>query len=118
MNLFYMDRVAKRKTNSPKEWEAFKWERIGDDFIITGGIPKLLKSGKNKGNKTWKGSDETRSIISFDELEKEMIIYEKETGLCSDCRGKNVIFKSWDREKGTEYKPCQKCNATGKSILK
>lgn len=37
-------------------WEAFKFETVGDAYLIEGGVPRLLKTGPKRGQKTWRDS--------------------------------------------------------------
>lgn len=112
--LIHIDKIAQRKSGI-EEWEACSWEKLdGDDCLVTGGIPRLIKSGKNKGRKTWRDSSITIFCVTKEELSDERKRYEKETGLCSYCFGDGKTIKSWNVKTGTEYKDCNNCNGTGK----
>ena len=113
----HLGTVARRKVGGSPEWEYFKWERVGEgrDFIVEGGIPRLLKSGPRKGEKTWKDCACQKTIVSGAEIDAEHARYEAETGKCGDCGGTGEVFSSWRAGEGTKMKPCKRCNATGKT---
>lgn len=113
----HLNSIARRKTDNPHEWEIFKWEAIGGGLIVTGGVPRKLKSGKRKGKLTWRDSKSEKVIITSEELKNEETLYEKTTGFCHHCEGKKSVFKSWDHIEGTKYQPCRDCSATGKANL-
>ena len=55
MNNIHLFEAAKRKTNRT-DLDVYAWEVISSDsYMITMGVPRLKKSGKNKGKKTWDG---------------------------------------------------------------
>lgn len=60
----------------PPEWEVYAFECLpkgARDFThveVSGGVPRLLQSGKRKGQKTWRDGVEARTfIVSFDEMD-------------------------------------------------
>jgi hypothetical protein len=63
----------------PVEWEAYLFESLPREFKpthlrIVGSVPRFLKSGKNKGRKTWKDKVQEREyIFSFEEIREEKI---------------------------------------------
>lgn len=109
----HMDAVAIRKSGI-EGWEPFKWERVGEDAIVTGGIARLLKSGPRKGRKTWDGKG-TSVVVTRAEVEAQIAQYVAETGNCSECYGSGEVFKSWHHIEGTKYRVCPKCNGTGQA---
>lgn len=111
--IHHMDAVAIRKAGI-EGWEPFKWERAGEDFIITGGIPRLLKSGPRKGRKTWDGKG-TSVVVTRAEVEAQAAAYAAETGNCPECYGSGEVFKSWHHIDGTKYKTCSKCKGSCKA---
>lgn len=110
--IYHMDAVAIRKAGI-EGWEPFAWERVGEDSLVTGGIPSLLKSGPRKGKKTWRGKG-TSVVVTRAEVDAEAARYSAETGNCAECYGEGQVFASWHHIDGTKYHPCKACGATGK----
>lgn len=111
----HMEAVARRKVGGAAEWEYCRWERIGEgrDMIVEGGIPRLLKSGPLKGQKTWQGQPTQKAVVTGAEIDAEHARYEAETGKCGDCGGKWQVFARWSKANGTETKTCPRCGGTG-----
>ena len=110
----HIDVIAMRKAGIDG-WEPYRYQRIGDDAsLITGGIPRLLKSGPRKGQKTWDGKG-TQVVVTDAEIDSERKRYAAETGNCPWCYGRGEVFASWHHETGTKYRPCTHCGATGKA---
>lgn len=108
----HVDAVAKRKMDIPG-WEPYAWERIGTDgMLVTGGIPRLLKNGPRKGEKTWSGNGD-RVVVVRAEIDQEMERYEQETGKCRDCMGEGKRPVGWSEETGPRFKQCERCTGTG-----
>lgn len=112
-HIHHMDAVAIRKSGI-EGWEPYKWERVGDDSIVTGGIPHILKTGPRKGKKTWRGKG-TSVVVTQGEVEAQAARYVTETGNCPKCYGKGEVFYSWNHIEGSKYRPCKACDATGKA---
>jgi len=108
----HMNAVAKRKVGGTEGWEICAWERIGDgrDFVVEGGVPRLLKQGPRKGRKTWDGPRQ-KTVVTID---AEHARYEEETGNCGDCGGTREAFQSWSAKDGVKMKVCSRCAGTGK----
>lgn len=111
----HLDTIARRKVSGPDGWEVCGWERIGggNDLVVEGGVPRLLKSGPKKGKKTWRDVPVQKAVVTSDELKAEHARYEAETGNCGDCYGKGEVFASWDHVEGTKYRKCERCGGTG-----
>lgn len=111
----HVNEVAKRKVSGPEGWVMCAWERIGDgnDLIVTGGVPRLLKAGPSKGKPTWRDVATQKAVVTSEELDDEQKRYEQATGKCGDCYGKGEVFQSWDVHDGTKYKKCSSCGGTG-----
>jgi hypothetical protein len=108
----HIDTVAIRKA-AIEGWEPYRYQAIGSDgSLITGGIPRILTRGPRKGKKTWDGKG-TQVVVTKAEIDAEKVRYTVETGNCPECYGTGEIFASWHHERGTTYKPCPHCNATG-----
>ena len=110
----HLTEVARRKVGAPSEWEVFAWEMIGDtnDFVVTGGIPRLLTRGPRKGQKTWDGPSQ-KAVVTQSELHAEHARYELATGKCGDCFGSGEVFAGWSVSEGTRMKSCRRCGGSG-----
>lgn len=114
MNNTHMNTIAAKKAGI-EGWEPYRWEKIARDAIaVTGGIPRLLTRGPRKGKKTWDGKG-TTEVVTYAEMEMEFKRYEEETGKCGDCLGEGREFAGWHHIEGTKYRPCRRCNETGKA---
>lgn len=113
----HLDEVARRKVSGPEGWEACGWERIGggNDFVVDGGVPRLLKAGPSKGEKTWRDVPVQKAVVTGDELKAEHARYEAETGKCGDCYGNGEVFASWHHIEGVKHHECDRCGGTGRS---
>ena len=113
----HLDEVARRKVAGPEGWEVCGWKRIGtgNDFVVDGGVPRLLKAGPKKGKKTWRDVPVQKAVVTEAELKAEHARYEVETGNCGDCFGKGEVFASCSVSEGVKHRPCKRCNATGKT---
>lgn len=109
----HMDVVAIAKSGV-EGWEPFKYEMIGKDSLITGGVPRILTKGPRKGRKTWDGAG-TAVVVTKDEVEAEAARYTAETGNCATCYGEGKVFASWHHIEGTTYRECNVCTGTGKA---
>lgn len=109
----HMNAVAIRKSGIAG-WEPYAWERIGEDVIFTGGIPRLLMRGPRKGKKTWDGKG-TSVVVTRAEESTEEARYVAETGNCGRCQGDGKVFASWSVTDGTKYRECKQCTGTGKA---
>ena len=111
----HLDAVARRKVSGPDGWEVCAWERIGDtgDLIVQGGVPRLLKSGPRKGEKTWRDGPVQKAVVTRAELDAEHARYEAETGKCGDCYGRGEVLKSWSAAEGLKHRECKRCAGSG-----
>lgn len=107
----HLDEVARRKVNGPEGWVVCAWERIGDgnDLVVTGGVPRMLKAGPRKGKPTWRDVPTQKAVVTKAEIEAEKVRYEADTGKCGDCMGKGEVFASCSVAEGTKYRPCKRC---------
>lgn len=110
----HLDEVARRKVNGPEGWAVCAWERIGNDLVVTGGVPRLLKAGPRKGESTWRDVPTQKVVVTEAEIDAEKARYEADTGKCSDCMGKGDVLASWSVAEGIKYRPCKRCGGTGK----
>jgi hypothetical protein len=115
--------ISRRKLDETPDWESFAWTRIGDmdgkkmpmDFLVKGGVPRLLKSGPRKGEKTWRDAKTRECLVTEVEINAEMARYETETGNCSDCGGSGKEWAGWSADGGTKYRACNKCDGSGRA---
>jgi hypothetical protein len=108
----HVDQVAKNKMGVPG-WEPYAWERIGKDgLLVTGGIPRLLKSGPRKGEKTWDG-EVNKVVVVEAEVDAEKSRYEEETGKCHKCLGAGEVISGWSKETGRRMLKCPRCLGCG-----
>lgn len=112
----HMNEVARRKVNGPEGWEICGWERLGDgrDFVVEGGVPRLLTRGPRKGHKRWDGP-RLKTVVTGAEIDAEHARYEADTGNCGDCGGTGEVLAGWSAKDGTKLEPCPRCGATGKT---
>ena len=122
----WRERIARKKLGLSDEWEVCAWEAkwevcageaIGfppaKDVLVSLGVPRLLKSGKRKGEKTWKDSkDIIKCVVTEAELIAEYAEYER-GGKCCACFGTGEELSGWSKA-GVKYRPCRRCGATGK----
>ncbi len=110
---FFLGDVAAAKSGVPG-WRWFKSRVVGDDaFILEGGIPRIIKAGKNKGASTWKGQPTSEVVVTRAEVEAAKAAYEKTTGKCRECAGSKRVSYAWSKDKGRTYSTCRRCNGTG-----
>lgn len=113
----WIDVVARKKLGQPQEWRWCKFEAIGDtdDCLVEGGVPRLLQKGKNKGRPTWRDSVLSKCVVTRSEMDQAKADYETETGKCNECAGSGQRYVGWSRDTGKRFRPCVRCNATGKA---
>lgn len=113
----WLNVVARKKLGQPQEWRWCKFEMIGDtdDCLVEGGIPRLLQSGKRKGQPTWRDSKLTKCVVTKAEHDQAKADYEAETGKCCKCAGSALWLSGWGVDTGNRFKPCVRCGATGKA---
>ena len=114
--MHHVDRIAWRKAGRIAGWEPCKWERIGPDSLVEGGVPRLLKAGEHKGRKTWRDCKLTRVIVLGSEIDAEEAAYAVHTGNCPTCLGKGDVFASWSKAEGTRRDQCNACRGSGKHV--
>lgn len=113
----FMEVAARKKLGEPDSWEMCGWKLIGNtrDCLVKGGIPRPLKSGKNKGRRTWRDSVISEVCVTANEEFQAKLDYERRTGACWLCQGRSKMYVGWNCETGNRYEPCTRCGATGRS---
>jgi len=84
------------------------------DWLLKGGIPRILKRGPRKGQKTWDRPLQT-VVVTTTERDTELARYEKETNNCCNCCGTGERLRKFSVETGKIMRPCQRCDGTGKA---
>ena len=108
----HAETVALRKIGNPEGFSVCGWERLDDGSVM---YRMQIEGPRDKDNyRTWTGS-EKKACITDAELKAEVARYESETGLCAKCQGSAQEWWCWSVEDGNRYRPCRKCNATGKA---
>jgi len=113
-NLNFVEEVARKKLGAPAGWQMHGWEVIGkSDLIVRGGVPVgTYARGPRKGRPKWVGKGD-RVVVTQAEERAEKAAYEHATGKCAECQGSKETWAGWHHERGTSYRPCRKCGATG-----
>ena len=107
--------VARKKAGGNPEWQWSSCEAIGPDFLVKGGVPRLLTRGKRKGEPTWKGRPLDTFVVSRVECDSAEQDYVASTGNCPRCRGKKTELARWSKDDGAEYRDCRKCSGSGRA---
>lgn len=100
--------VAIRKANVPG-WTPFKWQAIGKDLLVTGGIEARFKNGRPKWLKP-----SVQVVVTQAELRAQESRYEREHARCAVCFGTGQDWVGWSAKDGNRYEPCRACKATGR----
>lgn len=105
----------------PEGWAIYSWERKNfgkpTEYIeFKGAIcTEIFKRGPRKGRKNWaKRTHEMSLPMTHAELEAACEQWSKATGLCYHCVGNGTAWAGWNAAAGNIYKPCKRCDATGK----
>lgn len=62
------------------------------------------------------GDDFATTQFTPDEHEQWCCLWEVRTGKCRECEGEGREWVGWSAAAGSRYRPCVKCQATGKAI--
>ncbi|MEY1555294.1 hypothetical protein AB3Y40_06630 [Yoonia sp. R2331] len=121
---FNFDLMAiQAKGELPDGWDIYRWEakNHGTPFAsieFTGGVGRPLKSGKRKGQITWRDMDPSTEI-SVSLTRRELLEFREqwasETGICHQCHGNGTRWHGWSAVDGNRYKHCEYCDGTGDS---
>lgn len=108
-------RVARKKLGLGDDWRWFKLEAVGNtrDTIVSFGIPRLIRRDIRKGIITFRGSPTHKCVVTRDEVKSEELLFERETGSCSQCQGTMKVMASWQSDDGFAYIDCPRCGAIG-----
>ena len=112
MRADHMNRVAIRKAGAAG-WEPYSWQWIIGGVLVIGGVPRLLKRGPRKGQKTWDRNG-AMVAVTTEEIAAEFCRYEIDSGRCGNCMGDGSVVSRAGID-GTTYKQCPRCAGTGKA---
>jgi hypothetical protein len=109
----FFEMVARRKLGVGADWRWCSSKVVGVDWVIEGGVPRVLKSGPRKGSLTWNGTALQSCVITKAELQFERSEYEKTSGKCWECQGRGEVVHGWSKDAGTRHKTCSRCGGRG-----
>jgi hypothetical protein len=108
----------------PEHWKWFELKRVGEleqdgcGVLVKGAVCTATYSrGKWKGSTNWKKRDrstEREIFVTRNEYEKRCLKWQLDTGKCAECYGNGQVIKSASVYTGKTYRPCHKCEGTGK----
>jgi hypothetical protein len=108
----------------PEGWRWYSLNAVGESrtqggVLITGAVcTETITRGLRKGEPNWKKRDratERELFATFSQLDAVRDQWERDTGKCASCGGDGQESAGWIRRTGTLYRPCTRCNATGKA---
>ena len=120
----FLKMIAGTKVDLPDGWDYHISERVNygtpaECFEVTGWVAtERFKSGPRKGQINHAKKNRTHEYsIRFSDADRDAFLaaWEAETGICSYCHGNGDTLESWCSQNGATYRPCKKCNATGKA---
>jgi hypothetical protein len=125
MTFGLLEEHAIERERLPAGWRAYRWEAFPKNSVrliysqLTGGVPaRLISRGPRKGSPDWSKivpGTKREVVITPEEHRAWLTEWEKRTGKCCHCRGEAKVMESWSVSAGTTYRPCQRCNGTGKN---
>lgn len=114
----FLFELATSKANV-KGWQWFASRIVGAGenaaFIVTGGIPRVLKTGPNKGAVRWDRKAATDVVVTRAEIDAAESLYERTTGRCRRCAGSKVHTVE-SGEGYVKYGQCWRCKGTGQPL--
>lgn len=110
------------KHGAPTDWHWHTLEALGKHpnytgSLVRGCVPATFQKGKRKGQFNFKGGDKATELsfaIAHDQFAAFHAEWEAETGRCSKCFGSGQEWTGWSATEGSRFKPCARCDATGK----
>lgn len=95
----------------------WKWLKSGTEYGVLqldGGRCPLMQRGPRRGKPNFRKAFERRSFyVTAAQIAKYDSDFERETSMCSECRGSGQKASRVSVEDGTEYTVCRKCRGTG-----
>lgn len=113
---------AREILGMPDTWHWFEWECLPERgptqvMRVKGACAPLIERGKRKGQTNWRERDkatEREVYITPSQRQEWLAKWEVATGKCHVCQGTTQEYAGWDHIAGIKFRPCTKCNATGK----
>ena len=103
----------------PDGWAWYRSECVApSSFLIHGAVTPSKISGKNKGRPNHAKRDpktERTLVVSSAQLRAFERQWELSTGKCWRCSGHGTEWARSSVDRGTAYRPCKACNATGRA---
>lgn len=110
--------VARRKLGVGEDWQTCRWEILGDTrdaVLIEGRVPHgVYTRGPRKGQPKF-APPYQKCVVTDAEIRDERARFELETGSCAECGGTAETWAGWNVNTGDKWRPCRRCNATGKA---
>ena len=113
----WLNIASRKKLGVGESWRWCKWEAVGEDLIVEGGIPRELKSGNRKGMPTWRDSKLTKLLVSKADIDQAKNAYEAESGNCFECAGSSLEWAGWSADAGNRYRPCGRCTVSANTKI-
>lgn len=113
------EQYAREFLGLPPEWRVYEWKSLGVHphyigLTVTGSIPRAKRSGRYKGEPTWRDKVMERSLsVSTAQMDAFRAKWEAESGACHACLGTGHELHGWSLATGPRFRPCPRCNATG-----
>lgn len=110
--------VARRSAKLGDEFEPYYFGPAGkaeNATLIRFGTFRILKSGPNKGEKSFRGCATREVVVTEGEIAAELNTYEVTSGHCGDCFGKGKVSGGHSIYDGTRWVTCGRCAGSGKA---
>jgi hypothetical protein len=114
--VYHAANVARRKLAPlPQGWTVCGWKQSGKEgLVITGGVPRPFQILGGHEGLLFEGELQSL-LISFGEIEVELLRYEEKTGKCGDCLGSGKIKPQGSRNTMRRETPCPRCAGTARA---
>lgn len=106
----FFNAIIRKRFNLGEEFRWSQIEAIDGGTLVTYGKTVKTKTGETKWERPLK-----RAIVSDAELQQAKDDYETETGKCYICEGTVQERYGWSITAGAKFRPCKRCNSTGKA---
>lgn len=108
---------ARELLDMPPEWRAYRWEVNGRGVYVEGAIPlTVYQRGPRRGQVKWKPRTHEAAIVVLNGQHCAWLTeWEAATGKCHNCSGTTQEWAGWSAKDGSRYRPCRRCEATGKA---
>jgi hypothetical protein len=65
----------------------------------------------------WDAGKTSTLFVTKEQLEEEFLLWEKENDKCYQCEGTGQERIGWNHITGDKFRPCKRCDSTGKPLL-